>query len=779
MNSKFANYSTAHLRFLNLVIFLGLVCSSALQTANAQVTTATNDGTTPSGIAPGAPVGSFALSGFEQINNYNGRLSVNLPLHGVGGRGSTGYTIPLSINARPWIISSTSYIPTGSVQVYWYHTPAEYFSGLEPGYGPGVLQLRRSGENAYKEPNDGKYYYYNTLTRITFTEPNGTEIELIDQLTNGQRQSGTGIPDGFNRGKTFITRDGGSATYISDFDIYDRCDTNASGFWPDGGYLHLKDGSLYRIDGGRVTWARDRNGNKTTYTYDATDRILTATDSLNRQVTFAYNVNAGYPYGICDEITSRGTGGATRTIRISRTNLSNALKSGELIRNYSYLFPELPQGGGALYNPSDIASTVWLPDGRYYTFKYNSYGEVARIELPTGGAFEYDYQSGSTTGPASGTVGNYSDILPLSPLPRLGIYRRVKERRVYANGSILEGKTVYDRPTISAGNTIAEVRQYDSGGTQLMGERHYYHSNPETTILSDSPSYLSSLLDGKEYKTESLSVSGTVLRRSDNNWGTGVAILDTTSTLADTNQVSKTTYAYDSYNNQTDTYEYDFGTGIPGSFVRRTHTDFATTVNGVNYATDTSIHIRNLPIAQKVYSDAAGTVKKAETTFEYDNYSAAANHAGLVNRANISGLDAAFTTTYTRRGNPTAVSRWKNTDNTYINTYAQYDIAGNVVKAIDALNNASTLDFADNFGAPDGEARTTTAPTMWLAGQTTFAFPTKVTNAAGHIAYAQVDYYTGKPVDTEDPNSIKASLYYGDALDRLTKGINAVGTALQ
>ena len=41
-------------------------------------------------------------------------------------------------------------------------------------------------------------------------------------------------------------------------------------------------------------------------------------------------------------------------------------------------------------------SAVELPNGRTYQFRYNSYGEVARIELPTGGATEYDWINANT-----------------------------------------------------------------------------------------------------------------------------------------------------------------------------------------------------------------------------------------------------------------------------------------------------------------------------------------------------------------------------------------------
>jgi hypothetical protein len=58
------------------------------------------------------------------------------------------------------------------------------------------------------------------------------------------------------------------------------------------------------------------------------------------------------------------------------------------------------------------------------------------------------------------------------------------------------------------------------------------------------------------------------------------------------NLVSKKTFAYDEYNNQTDVWEYDFGAGVPGPLIRRTHTDYVTINNGVDYAADTNIHIR-------------------------------------------------------------------------------------------------------------------------------------------------------------------------------------------
>jgi hypothetical protein len=48
-------------------------------TANAHAQSLT-DGQTPLGIAPGSPAGSYPLSGFEDVNLFNGHLSFRLPL---------------------------------------------------------------------------------------------------------------------------------------------------------------------------------------------------------------------------------------------------------------------------------------------------------------------------------------------------------------------------------------------------------------------------------------------------------------------------------------------------------------------------------------------------------------------------------------------------------------------------------------------------------------------------------------------------------------------------
>src|SRR6266571_6004148 len=72
-----------------LLLFSG--ATSAAQNSNA------TDGSTPAGLKPGAPSGSYGLSGFDNINLYNGNLNFRLPLLSIGGRGGAGYTMMLPI----------------------------------------------------------------------------------------------------------------------------------------------------------------------------------------------------------------------------------------------------------------------------------------------------------------------------------------------------------------------------------------------------------------------------------------------------------------------------------------------------------------------------------------------------------------------------------------------------------------------------------------------------------------------------------------------------------
>jgi YD repeat-containing protein len=795
--------TTSSVRLFIAALFASLLSAAAL----AQGSSLT-DGHTPSGIAPGAPAGSFALSGFDNISPYSGHLNFRLPLLTVGGRGRAGYTMTLPIEHQWRVMKSVD---------NWYAN-FNWWTDFKPGYGPGVFNVRPEAYSAVDclaQTGSQMEWYLYSLTRLTFTTPDGTEYEFRDALNNGSAlpNDRCGVYDRNNRGHVWVTADGTSATFITDYDIYDNQFVQSGGqpINPDPnapagpellrGYLILRDGTRYRIDKGHVSWIRDTNGNTVNFTYDGNGygNVTEIRDSINRRVTISY----GNP----DVITFKGFGGADRTIKIWSNLLSDQNPATRILRNdlafplksTGELFPLL-DGSGA---PADAIrySAVELPDGRQYKFKYNYYGELARVELPTGGAFEYDWGPGPGAD-ASGVIIDFAVGGGIPP-ERRNIYRRVTERRVYKDASSqgsLESRMTFTptHPGYSdprPWTTVVKIVQKDAEGTLLAASRHYYYGSPTGSMVTMPLDY-TEWDDGKEYQAEVLaddSEAPLVLRRITHNWqnppgAPGSLFLhyfirkapvnnprdvETITTLLDVspNLVSKQTFAYDQYNNVTDTWEYDFGAGAPGPLIRRTHTPYLTT-NGnqgnVNYATDYNIHIRNLPI-QKIVYDAAGNLR-SQTDFIYDNYG---GEYLLVDRPGIVQHDGGFHISYGARGNLTEVIQHNpNGSPSEVHLRSQYDIAGNLVKSVDGRGFKTDFDFIDCFGLPDDDARSNSGAPE-LAGGFSYAFPTKVTNALDHMAYIQYDYYIGRPVNSENANGVVSSVTYNDALDRPTQGIQA------
>jgi RHS repeat-associated protein len=800
-------------------LLTALIAVGLSAAAQAQSSQTLRDGYTPTGLEQGAPAGSYQLSGFESVNPYNGNLGVALPLAHVGGRGSAGYTMTLPIDLHWEVLRGST---TQGIEDDALFRAGEVY---RVGYSPGFLL----GTSVMDEPvpfgtSCPPTAYRSFLTRLRFIMPDGTEVQLHDKKYQGapvQAEIACN-PTSPNRGKVFVTADGESMTFISDADILDTPNfvQGTADFYPSG-VLLMKDGTRYRIDGGKVSWIRDRNGNKVAFTYETTvpahyGRLLSVKDSLNRQISITYaTTSTGY-----DEITFAGFGGTARSVKVWYSALQNILRPDFALKKYNELFPDIYSyslyTGDYYHNPA-LVSKVELPDNRAYQFYYNSYGEVARVILPTGGGLDYEY---------AGLIYPLNDV---NHIPM--ILRRCHKRTVYntlaaatlplspPSGTVEKIESYVRESSEYIGPTVVRVEHYSGANTLLAQEKHYYYGYPfEVEATSAySPVAYSPWPSGKEYKTESFDiangVAGSALRRAESVWsptvpssyppaGSGPApnpkIAEAIKTLVESNQVAKQTFDYDQYNNRTDVYEYGYGTGAAGALVRRTHTDYLTsaydTIVGGITAPDAAatIHIRSLPTQQQVYD--AGGVLRAQTGYEYDNYnqsSSDAFHANLTDRAGISGLVSRGNvapgpsygpTVDYRRGNVTQTTRYLLNSSGgvtgSVSGWAQYDVAGNMVKTIDPRSTtsniiATTFDFADRFGSPNGEAQANDSPpapgSTWLSGQATYAFPTKVTNALGHIAYTQFDYFLGKPIDSEDPNGVKSSLYYNDALDRPTQ----------
>ena len=717
---------------------------------------------TPSSLAPGSPAGALS-SDFESVNPYSGTLNFALPLYEYGGRGEVGYTKKLIIE-KDWYIRFVRY----------YSQPGNHSTG-QPGQwtltdslwnqplvnGPGVMAGRKSREG---DPEESASQCF-TQSVLTWKDQDYTEYELRDEQTNGQpAQYGS-----FNRGTAFRSHDGSNLRFVADASVTDvGCADNdfaiVNGivrFTPSG-YLYFPNGIKYRIENGYVSWMQDRNGNRLE---------MDGKDVIGRTPN------------------TTGFGGVSKSVTSGSASLADRLRPGYSLKTTEELFPNAPyaNGGPSLYNfnPNpQVVSEVTLPNGKKYEFYYNSYAELARVVLPTGAAIEYDFGPPCETSdfycPQSGLFSNSSEPY---------IKRVVRERRLYSANGVLENRTTYRPPNIGTGYTgqivTSTVEIFDGANHQLSKTVYSYQGN--------SSAWYPNFIAGRAFKTEVYDGNNNLLLQTDDVWQqaflgacpTNPHLQEKTTTLADTNQVSKQVFAYDNFNNLTDTYQYDFGAGSFGSLKRRTHTDFVT---DTNY---TGNYLRSLPAQSWVSSDINGTTKASLTQFEYDNYAGGYN-AALVSRVNVIGHDTTnYGTDKTIRGNVTGVTSYGNaqTQSEPISVYSNYDILGNVVKTYDAKGNSTTIDYTDRFGSPDNEARSNTAPsyvnaqnaTIYpLNGQSTFAFPTSSTNALDWTTgYTQFDYFTGQSVNTEDINSVISKTFYNDALDRPTQSVTAIGTAFE
>ncbi len=426
-----------------------------------------SDGATPKMTQPGAPAGSYALSGFETVNLFNGNLNFNLPLAKIGGRGKVGSAINLAIDSARWqverdvttqerqtltyerqTINQNRYVircrrnaDTGNLEdcqttfepsndtifsnVIISDSPGsevatfsiyEDTEAIQAGYGPGVVFGRGASHGGTQSQ------YKSTLTRLYFVSSDGTELELRDTLTGGKANFGTlSSTPPFNRGTVFTSADGSGVKFVSDTPIADDYQIVLGGLkFMVSGYLYFPDGTMCRVENGGIAWLQDVDGNRINYTYNPATGTTGIFDPLGRETRVTYGNATEDPEVFFDAISTPKSATEWQTVKVYRTRLGNVLRGDYSLMTRRQMFPELfLPATEPIYNPGGVVSKVELPDGRSYKLFYTPYNEIARVELPTGAAYEYDF-------PMPGEQGT----------PGFGgtVFRPIKERRIYADG---------------------------------------------------------------------------------------------------------------------------------------------------------------------------------------------------------------------------------------------------------------------------------------------------------------------------------------------------------
>jgi len=765
--------------------------------SSAQDVPSITDAFTPPGIEPGSPTGSYALSGFETVHPYSGKLNFALPLMKVAGRGASGYTIHLRI-ARDWRFER-SIDPNCNDSGCVHDDPQEAWTTFDAGFSPGMMERRATTDVDIGPCTTGGIYSAISVTRLTFNAPDGSQTELVDKNTYGKpirkifTDCSGAVASAPTRGTEFVSTDGSGMTFVSNTAIQD--------YWSQGGVdvsdlplsgvLYFKDGTKYTINEDRVVQITDRNGNISTLTYTnpTYPRLVTGiTDSLNRTVTISYSSN--------QDVITYNYGGASETVTINYAPLENRLTAGDQIRCYKIgaassvtecqtgaqrLFDTNPNLDGE-FNPSVVASVV-LPNSQSYQFLYNSYGELASVTLPTGGVLEYTWGSG-VVGSADGLVGG-NEFEGADPM----VIRRVITRLEEASSAGPSNERSYSftpRTGIVActadqiGLDVKEELKID--GVLDRETVFQYCGRPDSLSpfngfgkLFSSPAWL----DGREYANETKSlISGppTFLRSSTKTWAQrplaaneicwwvndptdgpspapsgaleparDVQLIAETTTN-DASQTSKVEFTYDRYNNISERREFDFAGADP---VRRSAYVYSTDTNYVN----PPAHLRSLITDHFVCGAGSGACSAAAShlarrrTLAYDTNTPVPLSAP-------SGHDSVnYPATYVTRGNLTSVTDFRGSTVSDQRT-ATYDIAGNMRSATLPGNRTTTFTYS----------------------QPLYASPTQIENALGHIT--QLTYNTlQQPTAITAPTQITTTFAYADPLHRLTEAVEASGTS--
>ena len=747
-------------------------------------TDSTTDGLVAPAIAPGNPASSYALSGIDHVNMYNGNLNISIPLVHIGGRGSAGYTMTYSADTQ-WRVEKI-YIPISGTS--WLAVPNSGGTAPVP-FSPGVVVVRyASVQPSACEGSGGSWFDLGPyVTRVVWIRTDGTESVLLDSNYGGQPEGPTTCEVNYqpvNRGTVFKSVDGSDLTFVAASNISDY---PAEGDGSVGGTLYFPDGTKYTVgSNGNITQIEDRNGNLVTLTYPSSGPLLSVVDPLNRTTTVTYD-SSSQQY----KINYHGFNGAARSITISSGPLASNLASGQSTQTAACLFPELPAGSGAVIG--SVTSSIELADGTYYTFQYNSYGEVSRLVLPTGAVYGYVMPEANCN--ANGSSG----VIGISQYTTYSIHRPISERDEYAaGGTTLTAKATFSYsykssdidPNHSARpGTTTTVTRYDGSGNKLRVEQHLFYGDPASAAsIPTDPTQYPDWSEGLEFQSVIENPPTTTLLTSQKVWdqrpcesgevcwlgGNGATSVNSdaapahdpqmcqVNTVLDSGQTSGLAYLFDQYNNVSDQYEFDYasapaiGASCPTSFSNSNYTRHTNTLYvATSSYTGQPVYILSLP-SQVTVDGVGGTV--AKTQYAYDQ-------TAVASESSIVGHDSGHGASFTTRGNPTTVSQCLNPSScTWLKTTQAFDIAGNVVSTTDANNHTTTVGYADS--------------------EDTYAHPTTVTNALNQGASMQYDYWTGNLTQYTDANGVSTTYGYGvapiyDPLERLTTVAQAAGTSAE
>lgn len=429
---------------------------------------------------------------------------------------------------------------------------------------------------------------------------------------------------------------------------------------------YLQDGTTVRgIIGATSNQIYDTNGNYISYTPSS------ITDTVGRTINVvAGNAAGSSPAYISFQYPDPSGRNATVTVTVQMAVMQftcNAAQNQYGI-NGTYAMP----------------SAVILPNGLSYTFQYNSCGLLIKVTYPSGGYTRYDYTLLNFATQIVDTNGNKAtSAYPVNELAH-------KYVCTSAVGAGSAGDTCSAPEQLTTYTPVASGVAYNNTQTTVVdpvgNSTIYQFSQPNPTTFSGVQGVETSRqfndANGKFLKSVQTQYASTTLSSCSGGGAPSLPTVQTT--ILDNGMESQVQWTYDCHQPQsedtvlTEKREYDFGQGSPGPLLRRTDYTWLQrdpTV-GTAYGWPTAqggSHILDKKTSEVVY-DGSGNVI-AQTKWVYDN---------------------AAPGSYPR-GNLTSISKWRNTDNTWLTTTYAYDGHGNLSSKQDPNNNVTTYSYADNY----------------------------------------------------------------------------------
>ena len=506
-------------------------------------------------------------------------------------------------------------------------------------------------------------------------------------------------------------------------------------------------------------------------------------------------------------------GSSTRAYNLVWAELTNVLDTGQSLRpagdhNCSdspptfvanALFQSLGFlacfGGASLLNPV-VLSRVELPDGSAYKFKYNSYGEITRIDYPTGGYERFEYQQIQPVG---------SELSPYNKSNRGVKFRWVSEG---GTGAVeMMSKYEVETGTLESPKYLVRITAPDLSYT----EQFLYSESNSGSVYGFTYTF-----NGRAYDERSYSTTGVLMGRKLTKWTeTGSLTINgvagypgVTRDLRPEKEVSMI-FEPGNTNALASTSEtvYDTAGNTDPAYLSSLNAKQSKTYNYVvvNASTATSA---NITTAAGWFS-SSNLAKTAEMDYLYDANYMARNITGLVTETRVkdaagnikarsqigydesaypiisAGTNAQWQDPNTNlRANVTTTRSWSDiAANQYIETHAQYDNFGNLRKAWDAKGNVSETEYSsvyqyayptlDRTPIPDptGLSGSNTAFTSSTVFDPTTGLPTSATDANGQTTTIEYNDPLLRPTRTTAPNGVQTITEYGAGIDASTRWV--------